>query len=462
EAVCNPGGDIGDVLDTISSLVDKSLLKQQEDVRAPGGVGGHASGEPRFWMLETIREYGLERLEESGEAQQIRRQHAEFFLALCEEDEQFVLGLQDPVWLDRLEVEHENSTAALRWLVAQGDTQLALRLAAALMQFWVMRGYASEGRNWLEQVLSLPGAGERTPARAKALVAAASIAWPQGDLKAGRIWSEEGAAIFRELGDRQGLAYALAILAMPALLQGDLAAAAPIFEEALALSGELPNRRLVGLLLLAVGQMAMMQGDYPLARSRFEQALAESRASHNKWEVAQTLNSLGDLARLEGDYPKAVQLYEQSLAEFRNVNANGDIPAVLHNLGHASLARGDHKRARTLFAESLALQQELSNKAGVAEGLSGLAGIAAVESQASSEQGPAAQPEKALRAARLFGVSDALRAASGAPMWPAERADYERNIASARAQLDEQTWQKAWQEGHTMSLEAAIQYALQA
>jgi tetratricopeptide (TPR) repeat protein len=217
------------------------------------------------------------------------------------------------------------------------------------------------------------------------------------------------------------------------------------------------------LTLLAVGQVAMAQGDYPLARARLEKALAEYREDGNRWNIAQTLNSLGDLARLEGEYTRAAQLYGESLALFRETNAKGDILATLHNLGHVALAQGDHKRARTLFEESLALHRDVGNKLGIAEGLAGLAGVDALESQvpaAPVEEGAHEQSSKALRAARLFGAADVLRGAKGAPVWPAERADYDRNIAIARAQLDEQTWQKAWQEGRTMTMEEAIKHAL--
>lgn len=458
EAVCNAGGDIEDVLETISSLVDKSLLKQREE------IGEHASGEARFWMLETIREYGVERLEQSSEAQEIRRLHAGFCLSLAEEAERNLYAPQPFRWLDRVEAEHDNIRAAIRWLLTEGDAEIALRLSGATVPFWFMRGYGREGRAWLEEALSLPGADKPTPARAKALVGVASVAWPQGHLELARVWSAESADIYRELGDRQGLANALTVLGVCNYLQGNATAAGPIFEEALALSEQLGGERFFALLLLAVGQMAMAQGDYAVAHGRLEEALAEYRLGGNRWDIAQTLNTLGDLARLEGDYFKAEQSYNESLELFREANAKGDIPATLHNLGHVALARGDIERARLLFEESLALHREVGNNMGIAESLSAFAGLQAVESQGSAalvEQGERGHSAKALRAARLFGASDALRGHAGAPAWPAERADYERNLAIARAQLDEQSWQKAWEEGREMNVIQAIEYALE-
>jgi predicted ATPase len=458
EAVCNPTGDVEDVLDTISSLLDKSLLKRQDE------ASQYPSGELRFGMLETIREYALERLEESGEAQEIRQRHAEFYLAFCEEAEHYLYAPQHLMWLDRLEAEQGNIRTALRWLIAQGDAQTALRLSAAVAPLWTMRGYVSEARTWFDEVLALPGASERTSARAKGLSSAASIAWPQGDLEKARVWSEESAAVFRELGDRLSLASALTILAVSTYLLGNSTAAGPIFEEATALSEESGQRRYFALLMLARAQMAMGQGDYPLARTRLQIALAEYKTTRSRWDTAQALNSLGDLARLEGKYDEAEQFYGESLALFREINAKGDIPASLHNLGHVALRRGDYKRARALFEESLALHRELGNNLGIAESLAGFAGVEAVESQVAAgsvEEGEMGQSRKALRAARLFGAYDALRGATDAPLWPAERADYSRNVAIVRAQVDEAAWERAWQEGQAMSMEQAIEYALQ-
>ncbi|HSH80543.1 MAG TPA: tetratricopeptide repeat protein, partial [Herpetosiphonaceae bacterium] len=161
--------------------------------------------------------------------------------------------------------------------------------------------------------------------------------------------------------------------------------------------------------------------------------------------------------RLEGEYTTAEQHYEESLALFREIDPQiVDVPAVLHNLGHVALVRGDYTRARRLFEESLTLQHSLGNKAGMAESLAGLAGVLAHGPGETTEEG-----RSVLQAARLFGASDALRAAINAPMWPAERADYERNLAAARARLDEATWQAGWAEGRAMPLEEAVAYALQ-
>ena len=449
EAVCNAEDDLPDVLDGVSSLADKSLLKHQE-------VGGE---EPRFWMLETIREYAVERLGESGEEQAIRRHHADFYLALAETGEPQILGSHYRVSLERLEAEHDNFRAVLQWSLEQGEAETALRLGGALHPFWGRRGYVLEGRKWLTDALASPRAAERTPARARALFGAASLAWPQGDLEATRTWSAESAAISRELGDKDCLSVALTVLGVCTYMQGDFEAAAPLLEDATAISRALDRKVNLALSLLALGQMAMAACDYAGAHVRLEESLAYARATLTPWFVAQALNSLGDLARLEGAYTTAEQRYEESLALFRETDPKiVDIPAVLHNLGHVTLVRGDYTRARGLFEESLTLHHGLGNKAGMAESLAGLAGVLA------QARGPGETPEgghEVLRAARLFGASDALREAINAPMWPAERADYERNLAAARAQMDEATWQAAWAEGRAMTLEQAAACALE-
>jgi predicted ATPase/class 3 adenylate cyclase len=182
EAICDAEGDLPvDVLDGLSSLVDKSLLKQEEG----------AGGEPRFVMLETIHEFAREKLQESEESEDIRRLHAEYFLALAEEAEPAVEGAQQPVWLERLEEEHDNMRRALSWSLGQGqDSELALRMSAALGEFWYLRGYFGEGRRWLEEALAKSG---RTPtaARARALQRVSWLAFQQGDLDRAEEASEE-------------------------------------------------------------------------------------------------------------------------------------------------------------------------------------------------------------------------------------------------------------------------------
>jgi len=242
EAVCNADRGLGvDVLDGVTSLVDKSLLKQE----------AQADGEPRLLMLETIREFGLERLAESGEAEAMRRQHAAFFLRLSEEAYPKMLSAEQSTWYRRLEVEHDNLRAALRWTLESQEAQMGLRLAGALFAFWRSCNHSREGRSWLEQVLAQPGAKAPTAARAKALFGAGTMAFFQGDFPAARQLLEESVMVGRELGaaGMRNLAHALTTLGHAILLQGDPTTARELAGEGLRLFQEVGEASYTGRFL---------------------------------------------------------------------------------------------------------------------------------------------------------------------------------------------------------------------
>src|SRR5262249_33139489 len=189
--------------DRVESLLDKSLLLQV----------GQQGEEPRLTMFETIREYGLERLQESGEAQMCQRAHALYYLAFALEAEPHLKGGQQALWWKRLEREQENLRAALSWLIEQGEGEQALCLCKALWWFWNQRGYWSEGRRWLEAALKLPQAQERTVMRANALLGAAELTYRlEGPVAAS--YADECLSIYRELGDKRGLALLLSPLGL--------------------------------------------------------------------------------------------------------------------------------------------------------------------------------------------------------------------------------------------------------
>ena len=223
-------GDLSGVaiLDLVASLVDKNLLRQAKALGA----------EARFEMLETIREYGLEVLHESGELEAAQRRHAEYFLALAEEAEPNISGQDRERWLRRLEQEHDNLRAALGWCVDRGRTGESLRLAAALGQFWQYRGYISEGRGWLQRVLA-SDAGAASAERAKALASAGMLALYQGEFAVARANHEQALAIHRAAEDRWSIALAINDLGTVALYQGDYAAAHTLYAESLEIRQEL-------------------------------------------------------------------------------------------------------------------------------------------------------------------------------------------------------------------------------
>src|SRR5205807_5966207 len=233
EAVCNPAGDPGiDFLAGMSSLVDKSLQRQEEQL----------GGESRFRLLETIREYGLGRLSQSEEAAAIREQHADCLLKLAERIEPQLLGSNQEIWLDRLEVEHDNLRAALEWSTESAQVEIGLRLGGALWRFWETRGYLAEGRKRLGRLLAISKGSDQSKSRMKALYAAGVLADTQGDYQVARTLFEENLAINRALGDRWGIANSLNNLGIAAVRNHDYAAARSLYQESLAVWRELGNR----------------------------------------------------------------------------------------------------------------------------------------------------------------------------------------------------------------------------
>jgi len=438
EAICNASGDLPmDVLDGLPSLVDKSLHQQVEGV----------DGAPRFTMLATIREYALERLEASSEAGAVRRWHAAYYLALAEQAEPELDGAQQHTWLDQLRQDYDNFRAALGWIIEQDAAELGVRLVDALDNFWFLAGYISEGRRWATALVAQARATWPAELRAQALRAVGWMAWQQGDYAAARGLLEESAALYRQLGDRRSLAGVLNPLGRALLFQGEHARARVLLEECTALSREVGDHSELAMSLLGGASLAMDQADYAAARTLLEQSLSIYRTLGEPWGIGLTVNYLGDVARCEGDYEQAAAHYQQSLSLFQAQGIQVEIAAVLHNLGYVALGQGDPQHARAYFEESLALHREQGNRPGILEGLAGFGALVAAQGQ----------PR---RAAVLFGAIAALRARLGAPMWPAERVEYERHLAGVRAALDDEAWQAALADGGEMTFEEAIAYVL--
>ena len=289
---------------------------------------------------------------------------------------------------------------------------------------------------------------EPTQLRARALYAAGYMTFLQGDAAAALALLEESAAISRDLRDKLGLAHASYLLGAALAFGGNQEGQA-INAEGVILFRQLGAEGKPGLVLglMTAGMLSFLQGDYSAARSTFEECRALSREVGDSYGLAQASNYLGDMARIECDYPRAGSFYEESLPLFQDQGGTSDIPAILHNLGYVALAQNDYPKAEALFKESQALQQEIGNKQGISECLTGFGAIAGAQGDPT-------------RAARLFGASEALRSAIGVYMWPAERIEWERHVESARAQVGKADWDRAWQEGAAMTVEAAIAFAL--
>jgi predicted ATPase/class 3 adenylate cyclase len=497
EAVCNAQGDLQiDLLDSVESLVDKSLLGQEE------GSGG----EPRFVMLETLQEFAREKLQESAELEALEKQHALYFVGFAEQVEPELIGPQQAAWLERLEEDHDNLRAALRWV---GETnnpdpdaaETGLRLAGALWRFWYVRGHYTEGRRQLGSILALVDASDQSKIQnpkskiAKALHGAGVLAQVQGDYAVARSMYEKGLALRRELGDKQGIASLLNNLGLLAYHQGDYASARSLQEEGLAMARELGERWGIASSLNNLGNVAFQQGDYAAARSLGEESLALKRELGDKQGVANTLTNLGLLAFEQGDYPAARSMYEESLALCRELGNKWSIAMALDHLGAVALEQGDHATARSLHQESLVAYRDLADKRGTAFSLHNLGNVAHVQGEyaearslnreslalcrdvgdkkgmaaalaglgtvAVSEAIAGAGKEALERATRVLGAMEALLESIGTVLDREDRVPYERAVELARSQLGDAEYERLRAEGRAMSPEQAVVYALE-
>jgi predicted ATPase/class 3 adenylate cyclase len=474
-----PDDGAGQVLDGVASLVDKSLLQRVE----PTGGGSELQEDQRLLMLETIREYGLETLESLGEGDASRKAHADYFVHLAEEAEPALKGPLLVDWLERLEREHDNLRAALQWALESGRSEVALRLGIALERFWVVRGQRNEGLAFLQRALA-GSAGVAATIRAKALLAAGRLAFNQSNYDQGERLAQEGLALFRELGDRRGIALSLNRLGVAAWRRGDFRSARVLLEEDLTLFRELGDRDRVAWSLFMHGLLDNKQGEYARASSRFEESLALFRELGNKRGIAASLTQLagtlfvsqgnqdliyplleqglsldrevGDkegmavaslllawVALKQGERATARSRAEESLMLYREMEHREGMAEALCMLGKVEAARGDHALARTLYEDSLSMAREIGDKELTAFGLEGLASVVAMQGEL-------------VWATRLWGTSEALREAIDAPLPPIERADYEQAVATARDHLGTETFASAWAQGRAMTVDQAL------
>ncbi|MDP8909304.1 MAG: tetratricopeptide repeat protein, partial [Chloroflexota bacterium] len=426
-----------DVLDGITTLVEQSLLRQEDG----------SDGEARFTMLETLREFGQEQLTEAGEVVAARQAHTAWCLALAEEAVPRLTGPEQGTWLARLEMEHDNLRAALATsLTDQRDTHL--QLAGVLWRFWYMRGYLSEGRRWLEQALADDTEiAATTAARANVLNGAGGLAYAQGDLDHARIRFEQSLAIRRTLNDKAGIAASLNNVGIVADEQGDYAKAAALYGESLALERELGDSRGAAISLNNLGLVVEGQGDYARAGALYTESLGIVRELGDQRAVAFSLHNLGNLAYTQGDYARAVELHTETLRIHRTLGDERGAALSLNYLGRLAAEQGDHARAAELHVESLEILQAFGDKRSLIEGLDGVAALAV-------------GTMRARQALRLFGAAAALRETLGVPATAIERTRNERTLTKAKAQLGESVLAEIQASGRALSVEQAVAEAL--
>jgi len=420
-----------------------------------------------------------------------RHAHADYYLELAQQAEKELGGAQQAAWLEQLEQAHENLRAALDWFLERGEATSALRLCSAIWWFWSVRGHVTEGRNFLERALA-GSAGVATVVRAKALNAAGMLALNQDDYDVGEAFCTESLALFRQLGDKPGIALTLYRLGLLAWWKGQYPAARSLEEEALAFYRELGDKGGAADPLLILSRLALVQRNHAGARSLAEESLALFREVSDRWGIAYVLLHLARMIFAQGDSARAQPLVQECLKISRELGYKEGIAESLSLLGQIALHQGETALAHSLLAESQLLFREVGDRRGAARSLCLFANVITAQGDNARARGLCEESLALLRAlgdteylalcleglgaaiaassnvvapladarsaVRLWGMAEALRDANGISMPPVSRPDYERIVAAVRARLGEKTFAAMWAEGRTMTLEVGTEF----
>jgi predicted ATPase/class 3 adenylate cyclase len=439
EAICDAEGDLPmDAFDGVSSLLDKSLLRQEEG----------PSGEPRFVMLETVHEFAREKLGQSAEAEEVKRAHAEYFLTLAEEAYPESKGANQLQWLDRLEAEHDNMRAALSWALERKEVGVALRLGGALWWFWSVRGYESEGRRWLNEALAIEGRVS-PEVRAMALAGAGELASAQGDYDRAQEACQEGLELFKhEAGETsEAKLLLLACLGWVASEREEHSQAKELYEECLALSQEMRDTWWLANSLLGLAFVSHNREDAERATELYEESMDLFREQGDKQSLAMCLGSLAMLVYSQGDLGRATKLTEEGVALFREVGSRGGVSIGVYNMAWIALLQDHLGKAAEIFRESLAPAWDLGLNRQVQGALEGFACVAGAKGEAE-------------RAGRLWGAAQALHETKNIPRDADFLAAADARIDAVRSGMGEEAWEEALAEGRAMTLDEAVSYAL--
>jgi predicted ATPase/DNA-binding SARP family transcriptional activator/DNA-binding CsgD family transcriptional regulator len=440
EAICNTKGDLPvDAFEGVSSLLDKSLLRQEEG----------PNEEPRFVMLETIHEFAHEKLDERRDAEPIKQAHAQYFLALAEEANPELKEPHQLELLERLEAEHDNMRAALSWALQRGETEVALRLGGALWWFWLVRGHYGEGRRWLEATLAIDGRGS-PESRAMALAGAGTLASEQGDLDWAKEACEEGLKLLAHEAweAREVKLCLLACLGWVAWRREEHGQATQLFEESLALSREMSDTWWLASSLQGLATVSYSRGDSERATELYEQSMDLFREQGDKRGLAISLGNLAMVVYSQGDLGRAAQLTEEAVALLRELGTRGGVSIGLYNLGWMALLQDDLSSAAKLYRESLSLSWDSGLTPLVQNTLEGVACVAGAKGEAE-------------RAARLWGAAQALHETKGIPRDTDFLAEADARISAVRLGMGEEAWEEAWRKGRAMTLDEVVSYALE-
>jgi predicted ATPase/DNA-binding CsgD family transcriptional regulator len=398
ESVC-AGEDLrrDEVLELLSHLVDKSLVIARE-----------ASGEARYRLLETVRQYGQEKLRGSADEAGVRRRHAAYFVGLAERTEPELSGPEQVGRLDELERENGNLRVVMSWALAEEEAGIVARLGWALRRFWLLHGHQAEGRRWMEALLErdVPPSS-----RSRVALVAALMSHAQGDYQACEGYAPEALAVARQVGDEPCAAYALTLLGLAQMRRGNVEGATARFEESLPLLRRSGEEQTVPLVLVWLGSVSLVDGEREHATRMFEEALVLARQRGDRLGTNIALYSLAQTALSEANFGPAARFLEEGLPSSRQMGDQANLSYFLEGLAVVAGARGE-----------------------------------------------------ALRAARMLGAANGSMEAAGAPVYNyymPDRTLYERSLAAARARLGEEAFAAALAEGRAMTPEQAVEYALE-
>jgi len=434
EAVTNPDHNL-DIFAGLSALVDKSLLRQIAGI-----------GEPRFSMLETIREYAADMFSSASDRTTVEQQYSDHYLALAEQAQGMIDGPDQAPWLARLAAEQDNMRVVLERAIANDDAKMALRLGTALWRFWGQRGHLSEGRAALERALAIEGSVDLS-LRAAALHYLGNLALDLNEFQASGGLFTETLSLRRRLGDQNGVAYSLNGLGLVAYYTGDYASASKYFNEVLAIWSAAADTPGVAIVHHNLGLLAAAEGTYELARSHHREALALRRQLGNADGVAYSLWALGMVDLYEGQTGSADRLFHESLAIFKDVGDRQGEAYARHGLARVSQRQAEDFQTLRMFCEVLELRLSLGERNGIIEGIEEVAAVVANQGQV--------EP-----ATRLLGAAAAARAAISLQPRLADRLEVEQTMAIAREALSEAAFAWAWEAGQRMTLDQVIVEAL--
>jgi predicted ATPase len=440
EAVALAGEAGGDALDVIDSFVAKSLLRA--DV-------SH-SGEPRFRMLEVIREFALEKLDEAGEADAVRERHAHHFTDVASSWHDPLAVGQDESTIRSIDEEYANLRAALSWAIDHVDRAggaVIDRLLYTLYLYWYMAGRLAEGREISARALDATEQAGNALGRAAALSALASVNMWQGRLQEARREGEAGVAAYRALGMQVRLPYALLIFGVTTLHQGDVDASETALQEALVLFRSTGQVQTTGICLMHLANVASQRGDLEQARRYLDEGLEVQKAYGAGWSVAWFLSNIGELLRIADEHAEARSYYSDALPLLESAGIIGDITRTKFALAYVALRQDDVEAAQRLFRAALDEYGKLGNRRGVAECLQGFASVAVAQ-------------DEGLRAARLFGAAERALAEAGAGAWPADEHERQRDMAELRQLIFDADVEREMALGHTLTVEQAAVLAI--